>query len=70
MSLEAEHKILNEQKALLEAGDPVFLEKIAREKFRMVRDGEVLYKIIMEKEHDTSPKESNSLSEQNDKKNP
>ncbi len=35
---------LNEEKRLLEE-DPVYLEKVAREKMGLIREGEVVYKI-------------------------
>ena len=36
---------LREEKRLLET-DPVYLEKVAREKMGLIREGEVVYKII------------------------
>lgn len=59
--LESEHAFLLEQKAQLEAGDKSVIEKIAREKFGMVKDGEVLYRVIMEKDKNTSSAKLNSL---------
>ena len=40
--LEAEHKKLLEEKRLLEE-DPDYLEKVAREKMGLIREGEVIY---------------------------
>ena len=48
--LEDEHTTLKHQKAFLEAGDKEFIEKIAREKFGMIKDGEVLYRVVIGKE--------------------
>ena len=42
--LEAENKRLKEEKRLLEE-DPVYLEKVAREKMGLIKEGEVVYKI-------------------------
>jgi len=42
--LKAENKELQEEKRLLE-DDPVYLEKVAREKMGLVREGEVIYRI-------------------------
>ncbi|MFA5059521.1 MAG: septum formation initiator family protein [Candidatus Omnitrophota bacterium] len=42
--LKEENKYLTEEKRRLEK-DPVYLEKVAREKMGIVRDGEVVYKI-------------------------
>lgn len=41
----AEHTRLLEEKRLLEE-DPVYLEKVAREKMGLIREGEVIYKIM------------------------
>ena len=43
--LTAENKALTEEKRRLE-DDPVYLEKIAREKMGLIREGEVVYKIM------------------------
>jgi len=40
-----ENARLSEEKTLLE-DDPVYLEKVAREKMGLIREGEVLYKIV------------------------
>lgn len=59
--LDSEHASMLEQKSQLEAGDKTIIEKIAREKFGMVKDGEVLYKVVMEKDKNTSSNKLNSL---------
>jgi cell division protein FtsB len=43
--MEAEYTRLLEEKKLLEE-DPVYLEKVAREKMGLIREGEVIYKIM------------------------
>ncbi len=43
--LEAEHQKLLEEKRLLEE-DPDYLEKVAREKMGLIREGEVIYHLI------------------------
>ncbi|MEW5895517.1 MAG: septum formation initiator family protein [Candidatus Omnitrophota bacterium] len=40
-----ENSRLSEEKRLLEE-DPVYLEKVAREKMGLIREGEVIYKIV------------------------
>ena len=42
-----ENRRLREEKKRLE-GDPAYLEKVAREKMGLVREGEVVYKIVPE----------------------
>jgi cell division protein FtsB len=42
--LKKEQARLNEKSKLLES-DPAMIEKIAREKFGMIRDGETVYKL-------------------------
>jgi cell division protein FtsB len=43
-ALEQEHQRLLEEKRLLEE-DPAYLEKVAREKMGLIREGEVIYHI-------------------------
>ena len=43
-NLAAKNEQLKQEKMLLES-DPVYLEKVAREKMGLVREGEVVYKI-------------------------
>ena len=43
--LEREHAKLKKEKRLLE-DDPVYLEKVAREKMGLIREGEVVYQIM------------------------
>ena len=43
--LQARNTQLKKEKALLE-NDPVYLEKVAREKMGLVREGEVVYKLV------------------------
>ena len=45
--LKVENEELKEEKRRLEE-DPVYLEKVAREKLGIVKEGEVVYKIIPE----------------------
>ena len=59
--LEDEHTTLKHQKAFLEAGDKEFIEKIAREKFGMIKDGEVLYRVVIGKDSKNGLEEINSL---------
>jgi cell division protein FtsB len=68
--LEEEHIILLQQKTLLEDNDRDFIEKIAREKFGMVKDGETLYKVIIEKDAEKSLDKENSLPDTHDQKIP
>jgi len=42
--LAAERDLLREERRLLEE-DPAYLEKVAREKMGLIREGEVIYKI-------------------------
>ena len=44
-ALKKENTQLAEEKRLLEQ-DPVYLEKVAREKMGLVKEGEVVYKIV------------------------
>ena len=46
-NLAQENISLKEEKRRLES-DPVYLEKVAREKMGLVREGEVVYKIVPE----------------------
>ena len=41
------HRLESELKLLRE--DPVYLEKVAREKFSMAKKGEIVYKVVREK---------------------
>ena len=43
--LKEEHTQLLEEKRLLEE-DPVYLEKVAREKMGLIREGEVIYRLM------------------------
>ena len=44
-ALENEHARLQEERRKLET-DPVYLEKVAREKMGLIREGEVVYKLM------------------------
>ncbi len=44
-TLEKAHTLLLEEKKLLEE-DPVYLEKVAREKMGLIREGEVIYHLM------------------------
>jgi len=43
--LKRQHQILRREKQLLE-NDPIYLEKVAREKMGLIREGEVVYKMV------------------------
>jgi cell division protein FtsB len=43
--LEQESALLKKERQLLEE-DPVYLEKVAREKMGLIREGEVVYKLV------------------------
>ena len=45
--LRAENKALEEELKLLR-DDPVYLEKVAREKFNKAKQGEIVYKVVRE----------------------
>ena len=53
IQLEEEHSTLKRQKALLESGDKEFIEKIAREKFGMIKEGETLYRVVVGKDRNS-----------------
>lgn len=50
--LRAENETLRERAEALET-DPDVLERIAREKFGMIRDGELLYRMVSEPDPET-----------------
>ena len=47
--MQRENKMLEEELRMLRE-DPVYLEKVAREKFRKAKQGEIIYKVVKEGE--------------------
>ena len=68
--LENEYATLKRQKAQLETGDKEFLERIAREKFGMIKNGESLYRVVIGKDRNDRLDEIRTLPDPFDKEIP